>query len=95
MIGDLLLTPYVWVENLFDAVNPVVVYQSTGDPYSTGWLESQEAKNIAAGRISASNPNGDKQFIEDYKSLERTPFNFGIPRLIKLGFKVNFSNIAL
>lgn len=93
-VGNLLLTPYVWIENLLDADNPVNVYQSTGDPYSTGWLESQEAKTIIAGRTTANNPNGGKNFMEDYKSLERTPFNFGIPRLIKLGFKVNFSNIS-
>ena len=94
LVGDLMLTPYLWIENLLDADNPVNVYQSTGDAYSTGWLETQEAKNVAASKKTAANPNGDKYFIEDYKSLERTPFNFGIPRLIKLGFKVNFSNIS-
>lgn len=93
-VGNLLLTPYVWVENLLDADNPVYVYPSTGDPYTTGWLSSQEAKNVAASRKTAANPEGDRYFIEDYKSLERDPFNFGIPRLIKLGFKVNFSNIS-
>lgn len=94
-VGNMLLTPYLWVENLFDADNPVNVYNSTGSPYTTGWLSSQEAKNIAAGRVSPSNPNGDKDFMADYTSLERTPYNFGIPRLIKLGFKVNFSNLSL
>ncbi len=93
-VGNLLLTPYVWVENLLDADNPVTVYQSTGDAYTTGWLESQEAQNIAASRQTVANPDGDQYFIEDYKSLERNPYNFGIPRLIKLGFKINFSNIA-
>jgi hypothetical protein len=36
------------------------------------------------------NPNG---FQQDYQSLERNPANYGIPRLIKLGLKINFSNI--
>jgi outer membrane receptor protein involved in Fe transport len=79
------ITPYVWIENLFDSDNPVTVYQATGDPYTTGYL---------------STPNGQKDILDkgegwkqDYISLERNPFNFGIPRLIKVGFKVNFAKI--
>ena len=94
-VGKLLLTPYLWIENLLDADNPVAVYNSTGDPYTTSWLTTGEAQDIAASKVTEANPNGGKYFIEDYKSLERTPYNFGIPRLIKLGFKVNFSNFSL
>ena len=86
-VGNLLLTPYVWIENLLDADNPVFVYPSTGDPYTTAWLETQEAQNIISGQST-------DYWSEDYKSLERDPSNFGIPRLIRLGFKVNFSNIS-
>ncbi|MCJ7552940.1 MAG: TonB-dependent receptor [Ignavibacteriaceae bacterium] len=93
-VGKLLLTPYLWIENLLDAANPVAVYNSTGDPYSTAWLSTEEAKDIVASKTTDTNPNGGKYFAEDYKSLERSPYNFGIPRLIKLGFKVNFSNFT-
>lgn len=87
-IGSTYITPYIWVENLFDAENPVTVYQSTGDPYTTGYIESTEGQKFAQ---SVFDPEG---YIADYKALERDPFNFGIPRLIKVGLKVNFSQIA-
>ena len=81
------VTPYLWVENLFDADNPITVYQSTGDPYSTGWLNTLEGQRVAA---SQNDPAG---YIADYKAYERNPYNFGIPRLIKLGLKINFNDI--
>ncbi|MCK6604272.1 MAG: carboxypeptidase-like regulatory domain-containing protein [Ignavibacteriaceae bacterium] len=87
-VGGAIITPYVWIENLLDSDNPVSVYQSTGDPYTTGWLNTLEGKKVSA---STPDPEG---FRNDYTSLERNPFNFGIPRLIKLGVKVNFAKIS-
>jgi hypothetical protein len=88
IMNNLGITPYVWVENLFNAINPVNVYRSTGDPYTTGWLSTQEG-------IAATSGPGGKMVAADYMSLERDPGNFGIPRLIRLGLKLNFSNISL
>lgn len=95
-LGEIRLVPYLWIENLFDAVNigggtafsPSGVYRSTGSPYTTGWLSTQSAKTYVE---STPNPEGTRF---DYQSYERNPFNFGIPRLIRLGLKVNFSNIT-
>jgi hypothetical protein len=87
-ISNLVITPYVVIENLFDADNPVSVYRSTGSPYTTAWL------NTAQGRKFRNEHPYPQLFEADYKSLELSPFNFGIPRLIKLGLKVNFSNIS-
>jgi hypothetical protein len=89
ILGNSLITPYVWIENLFDAVNTVDVYRSTGSPYTTGWLETEEGRNTSAGQPNPSH------YREDYMSLERNPFNFGIPRLIRLGLKFNLSNLQL
>ncbi len=86
---NLTIVPYVWIENVFDTDNPVSVYQSSGDPYTTGWLNTIEGQKVAA---SAKNPAA---YISDYQARERDPFNFGIPRQIKLGLKVNFANIQL
>lgn len=96
-IGDIFISPYIWIENLLDADNIVSVYRSTGDPNTTGWLNTPEGY---AGLVNNQNrlaalgldPNG---YENDYKSLERNPSNYGIPRLIKLGIKLNFSNISL
>jgi hypothetical protein len=88
LMQNLAITPYVWIQNLFDAINVVNVYRSTGDPYTTGWLSTAE------GRAATSVTNGNL-IAQDYMSLERDPNNFGIPRLIRLGLKLNFSNISL
>lgn len=87
-IGSAMITPYLWIENLLDAENPVSVYRSTGDPLSTGWLSTE------SGRTFTEGVPYPEEFRQDYISYERNPFNFGIPRLIRLGLKVNFSNIT-
>lgn len=85
-IGKLEVTPYLWVENVFDQQNTVNVYRSTGSPYTSGWLNTDEGRAIAAG-----NPG----YAEDYTALERNPSNFGIPRQIKLGLRLNLAGIYL
>ena len=87
--SNLIITPYVWIENLFNTQNAVNVYRSTGDPGTTGYLNTQEAQ------VKIASSKTPSWWVEDYKSLERNPMNYGIPRLIKLGLKVNFSNIHL
>ena len=82
-LGSALITPYLWVENLLNADNVVNVWQSTGSPTTTGFLESGNAKVLGKSEL----------WKEDYHSLETDPTNFGIPRLIKLGLKINFSNL--
>jgi outer membrane receptor protein involved in Fe transport len=83
--GDFYFVPYLWIENLAGATNVTDVWRSTGDPYTTGYL------NTEGGRSAVAN-NGEG-FAQDYESLERDPGNFGIPRLIKLGIKLNFTRL--
>jgi hypothetical protein len=85
-LGDIYITPYLWIDNLLNADNAVAVWRSTGSPYTTGYL------NTPDGRAQAQ--KGDA-FVKDYESLEKDPNNFGIPRLIKLGLKVNFSKFGM
>jgi outer membrane receptor protein involved in Fe transport len=86
-MGAFSVSPYLWIENLLDADNIINVWQSTGDPNTTNWLKTAEGKAAAL--------NNGQGYIYDYQSLERTPGNYGIPRLIKLGLKVNFSGASL
>ena len=88
-IGDFFITPYVWIQNLLDADNVVDVWRSTGSAYSTGFLNSD------AGRALIANQNNPEGFEQDYKTLERDPNNFGIPRLIKVGLKLNLSKFGI
>ncbi len=83
--GALKLRPFVWIENLLNAKNTVSVYGSTGSPYTTAFLNTDEGKKIVASR-----PN-PAAYIADYETLERDPANFGIPRMIRLGVDVSFN----
>lgn len=85
-IGNFYLTPYVWIENLLDADNIVGVWRSTGSAYTTGWLTDPAAQ----GTIQQQGEG----YVKDYETLEKDPNNFGIPRLIKLGLKLNFDRIT-
>ncbi|MCH7516311.1 MAG: TonB-dependent receptor [Bacteroidetes bacterium] len=79
--GGLLVTPYLWIQNLLGSENITDVWRSTGDPNTTGWLNTPDGQ-------AAIQSNGEG-FRQDYESLERDPDNFGIPLLIRLGLKVN------
>ncbi|WKZ70525.1 MAG: TonB-dependent receptor [Melioribacteraceae bacterium] len=81
------LSPYLWVQNLFDVDNVTNVWRSTGDPLTTGFLNTETGRAVAQQR--------GQGYVDDYKALERTPFNFGIPRLIRLGLKINFDTAGL
>ncbi|MCW8803885.1 MAG: TonB-dependent receptor [Ignavibacteriaceae bacterium] len=85
-IGSFYITPYVWIENLLDSDNIVAVWRSTGDPYTTNWLNDPDAQ----GTIQQQGEG----YVKDYETLEKDPNNFGIPRLIRLGLKLNFDRIT-
>lgn len=87
-VGQLSIAPYVLVENLFAATNVVEVYQSTGDPYTTGFLLTDQGRRI----VQDQNQNGNPNYESDYKAFERDPSNFGIPQQIRLGIKVGFGS---
>lgn len=95
--NSMLLTPYVWIENLLDVDNVTNVYRSTGDALTTDWLNTSTGRAIEQNNRNrltqlGLNPDG---YLQDFQSLERNPRNFGIPRLIRLGLKINFANISL
>jgi hypothetical protein len=85
-LGNLYITPYVWIQNLLDADNVEGVWRSTGSPYTTNWLNDPDAQS----QIQSIGEG----YAKDYESLEKDPQNFGIPRLINLGIKLNFDRIT-
>ena len=84
-ISNFYITPYIWIQNLLDANNVNDVYRTTGSAYSTGWLNDPDSQ----GQIETVGQG----YVDDYQSLELDPRNFGIPRLIYLGLKLNFDRI--
>ncbi len=84
-ISNFYITPYVWIQNLLDTDNVNSVYRTTGSPYTTGWLNDPDAQ----GTIQQVGQG----YVDDYESIETNPYNFGFPRLINLGLKLNFDRI--
>ena len=73
-IGDVIISPYVWINNVFGAVNEVDVWRSTGSGYTTDHL------NTEAGRTTAANNFIQTGLIEINKFLHQ-----GINLLIVMG----------
>jgi outer membrane receptor protein involved in Fe transport len=84
-LGGIKFSPYLWIQNVFDADNVVTVYRSTGSPSTTDWLNTAEAQATAQSL--------GEGYVQDYMSLERDPINYGLPRLIRLGIQVDISNL--
>ena len=87
-LGDVIISPYVWINNVFGAENAVNVWRSTGSPFTTNHLNTNTGRTTALNNF---NQTGSDGYVQDYTSLERDPRNFGIPRQIILGLKVDFA----
>ncbi len=83
-VGNFKLLPYIWVKNLLDHENIVTVYEGTGEPNTTGYLESPE------GVQRASDPDRGDEFAYRYDLLQNNPKNYANPRMIFAGLRVSF-----
>ena len=81
-LGRMSFVPYLWIQNLLDRENYHTVWQSTGEPDNTAYLTTPEGQQ-------AIRANGEG-YASDYKALERNPWNYGLPRIIRLGLRVEF-----
>jgi hypothetical protein len=87
-VGDLIISPYLWINNVFAAENAVDYWRSTGSPYTTNHLNTESGQTTARNNFLQTGSDG---YEKDYASLEKDPRNFGIPRQIILGLKVDFT----
>jgi hypothetical protein len=60
------------------------VYPYTGSAEDDGYLTSAQAQNVIASQVSS------QSFIDLYNVAMVNPFNFSLPRRIRLGLIVNF-----
>ncbi|MEO6696039.1 MAG: TonB-dependent receptor [Ignavibacteria bacterium] len=91
-IWKLDLNAYVYIINLLDAELVNGVFDATGLPGSTGYLNSESGK---ATILSFNNPNGtppttSEEYIKRYETRSKTVVNYGPPRQYRLGLKLNF-----
>ncbi|UCF65627.1 MAG: carboxypeptidase-like regulatory domain-containing protein [bacterium] len=81
-LGRITMVPYLWVQNVLDRDNFIQVWRSTGQPDNTAYLETPQGQL----NIQSSGPG----YASDYKAYERDPENYGTPRTIRLGLRVQF-----
>jgi hypothetical protein len=81
--------PFVQVKNLTDRKNITTVYQGTGKSDDCGWLDTkngQEYLENSEDYLDDTGLNGE----EKYLLRQNDPTFYSIPRMIYLGFKVEY-----
>ena len=76
---DYKIVPYIWVKNLLDRENVIGVYEGTGKPNTTGWL------NTDAGQTWAAENDVNKYHLKEFNAT-----NWSNPRQILFGLRLSF-----
>lgn len=84
------LSAYVWIKNLLDRDNVYSVYEGTGTPDNTGWLQTDEGATWLAGDVATSADPTGYTGAEKYEFKENNPQNYGNPRQILAGLRFSF-----
>lgn len=79
----------LWIINLFNAKNVLAVFQSTGLPNSTGWLETAEGQAFRDAYDETHDSSG-LTGEQKYRLRENDPNNYDVPRQVRAGLKVSF-----
>lgn len=78
------LNIYLQINNVFNIINVVNVYSATGNPDDDGFLASAQGLNILAAQPAPLS------YQNYYNMALLTPYNYGIPRTIRLGVRFDF-----
>lgn len=78
------LNVYLRINNLFNNLNVTDVYRKTGDPDDDGYLVSKRF------RSEIESKKDSKTFRQLYRKKVNNPFNYGLPRVMRLGATLNF-----
>lgn len=75
---------YLRINNVLDSKNIMGVYAATGNPDDDGFLASSEYQNQINAQL-------DPQSYRDLYAIRvNSPFNYSLPRMIRLGVSFNF-----
>ena len=81
-VGNYDLVPYIWVKNLLDRENVVGVYETTGQPDGTGYLDTEVGlTNIA---------NLGQDYVDAYELKQHNATNYSNPRMVYFGLRASF-----
>jgi hypothetical protein len=78
------LNVYFWITNLLNRQNINGVYAATGNPQDDGYLTDARYTDAIVGK------NDPDAFRYYYGLAVNNPFNYGLPRQIRLGIKLDF-----
>lgn len=78
------LNVYVRINNLFNNMNVTNVYGKTGNPDNDGYLSA------ARWQRRIEEQRSEEAYRDMYRMKVRNPFNYGIPRTIRLGARLDF-----
>ncbi len=78
------LNVYLLVNNLFNTLNIINVYRATGNPDDDGYLAAAEFQNLIQQQ------NDEQAYRELYALKVNNPFNYSVPRTIRLGVRFDF-----
>jgi hypothetical protein len=76
---------FVWVLNVLDTKNPFQVYQSTGSPSSTGFLDTNDGQAYLQSAAAAGLDG-----LRLYDVAQNNPTNYANPRRVRFGLRTNF-----
>jgi hypothetical protein len=82
--GEAFINAYLWISNVFNIQNITSVYRFTGTPDDDGYLAA------AQYQPQINNQNDPDAFRNYYGMYVNNPFNYGVPRTIRLGVKLDF-----
>jgi outer membrane receptor protein involved in Fe transport len=83
------LNIYVWVINLLNTQNIISVYNNTGDAYDNGYLNDPLGQSVIEG-FRQYGEDKAQTFTDLYKAINYNANNFGVPRQIRLGIRLNY-----
>ena len=78
------LNVYLLVNNVLNTINITNVYRATGNPDDDGYL------NAATYQAGIQSQNDEASFRYLYALKANNPYNYGIPRTIRIGAKLDF-----
>lgn len=78
------LNIYFQINNILNNINILNVYGATGNPDDDGYLTDARYTQLIAQQ------NSEESFRQFYQWKVNSPFNYGIPRTIRLGIRLDF-----
>lgn len=88
-LGNFTLSPYLVVKNLLDRDNAVAVWEGSGRPNSTGWLETPEGQQFASNNSQVDDVSG-LDGSQKYELAQYHPQNYANPRMVYFGMRASF-----